>query len=69
MVKLRPLRAIRLKCVDCSAGQPKEVRLCQSDECPLFLYRFGKNPNRSGKGGFSRKSPTQLEITDVGSSV
>lgn len=48
--KLTPLRAIRKKCLDCSCFQPKEVRLCLSDDCSLFPYRLGKNPNRHGLG-------------------
>lgn len=47
---LTPLKAIRAKCLDCSAYQPKEVRFCSDRECSLYTYRFGKNPNRSGIG-------------------
>ena len=47
---LTPLKAIRAKCLDCSAGQPKEVRFCAIPECPLYAYRFGKNPKRTGIG-------------------
>lgn len=50
MKHLTPLKAIRTKCLDCSAFQPKEVRLCPDKECSLFPYRFGKNPNRVGIG-------------------
>ena len=45
---LTPLKAIRQKCLNCSNRQPKEVRFCQATECPLFVYRFGKNPKRRG---------------------
>jgi hypothetical protein len=48
--KLTPLRAIRLKCLDCSCYQRKEIELCQIKDCPLYQYRFGKNPNRAGIG-------------------
>jgi len=48
--KMTPLKAIRAKCMDCSAWQPKEVRLCTVEKCALFIYRFGKNPNRKGIG-------------------
>lgn len=37
-------RAIRKKCLDCSGGQTNEVRDCWAKKCPLFPYRFGKNP-------------------------
>ena len=57
---LTPLRAIRAKCLDCSNNQPKEVRFCQTTKCPLFVYRFGKNPKRKGICGgsscFSQKN-------------
>ena len=43
---LAPLRAIRAKCVDCSAGSMKEVRECVMLDCPLYPYRLGKSPNR-----------------------
>lgn len=40
----RPLRAIRRKCLDCMNGQPKEIRLCPSKECVLWMFRYGKRP-------------------------
>ncbi|MBU2541339.1 MAG: hypothetical protein KJ593_05520 [Candidatus Omnitrophica bacterium] len=51
MKRLTPIKAIRAKCLDCSAGQPSEVRSCEITDCALFMYRFGKNPKRSGIGG------------------
>ena len=61
--KLTPLKAIRLKCLDCSGGQPKEVRYCPAKECDLYPYRFGKNPKRKGIGNhkarFCKKLPIQ----------
>lgn len=51
MKRLTPLRAIRLKCLDCQSGSPKAVRLCESSDCYLFTYRLGNNPNRKGIGG------------------
>lgn len=59
MKKLTPLRAIRAKCLDCMAGSAKEVRLCPSEDCPLYLYRFGRNPKRKGIG--HRKGSVLLE--------
>ena len=40
------LRAIRLKCYDCSAYQTNEVRDCIVNNCPLYPFRLGKNPFR-----------------------
>ena len=53
-----PLKAIRLKCLDCSANQPSEVRRCALEDCPLFSYRFGKNPHRKGIGGGIKSIPS-----------
>jgi hypothetical protein len=46
-----PLKAIRAKCLDCSGGQPSEVRECPMPDCPLHTYRMGMDPNRKGIGG------------------
>jgi len=45
--RLTPLRAIRLKCLDCCAGQRKEVRLCPVHDCPLWPFRMGRNHSNS----------------------
>ena len=37
-------KAIRAKCLDCCGGQFVEVRQCWAVSCPLFPYRFGRNP-------------------------
>lgn len=44
MAKLTPLKAIRAKCLDCTAGQFIEIRLCPCTGCPLYEYRMGKRP-------------------------
>jgi hypothetical protein len=44
------LKAIRRKCLDCSAGQPAEVRLCPVTACPLWPFRMGKNPFSRRRG-------------------
>jgi len=40
-----PVKAIRTKCLDCSAGSAKEVTLCPITRCPLYPFREGHNPN------------------------
>jgi hypothetical protein len=49
--RISPLKAIRLKCLDCCCGSAHEVKLCTAEKCPLYLFRLGKNPNRTGVGG------------------
>jgi hypothetical protein len=50
MKALTPLKAIRAKCLDCSAGSAHEVRRCHITDCPLYPYRFGHNAKRAGIG-------------------
>ena len=48
-------KAIKLKCLDCCCGQAKEVRLCPSQDCPLWNYRFGYEVDSEGKRIARRK--------------
>ena len=40
-VDLTPIRAIRLKCMDCCCFDWAEVRECELTECSLHSYRMG----------------------------
>ena len=54
---MTPLKAIRLKCLDCCCGQAREVRDCSCPACGLYPYRLGKNPARAGlknNGSFAK---------------
>ena len=42
-----PIKAIRKRCLDCTCGQVKEVRLCQAVECACWPYRFGRRPDKA----------------------
>ena len=44
--RISPLKAIRLKCLDCCCGSSNEVKLCPARGCPLHPFREGINPNR-----------------------
>jgi len=37
-------KVIRAKCIDCCGGDSSEVRKCVAYDCPLWPFRFGKNP-------------------------
>ena len=41
-----PIKAIRKKCFDCTAGSHKEIRLCPIVDCALYPYRFGRRPSQ-----------------------
>ena len=45
--KKSPVKAIREKCIDCSGGSHKEVKLCPATQCPIYPFRMGKNPFHS----------------------
>lgn len=40
------LRAIKLKCLDCSTYNINEIKECPVKECSLYPFRLGKNPFR-----------------------
>lgn len=42
--KITPMKAIRLKCLDCCCGSAHEVKLCAATQCPLYPFREGHNP-------------------------
>ena len=42
--KVSPLRALRLKCLDCCNDSAQEVRLCTAVDCPSWPFRMGRNP-------------------------
>ena len=42
MERIGRAKAIRLKCIDCCAGQASEVRKCPSTLCALWRFRMGR---------------------------
>jgi hypothetical protein len=65
-----PVRAIRAKCLVCAGGK-KSIRTCESESCPLYPFRMGRNPARAGIGGRPprgnarsyQKSPSQVRVS------
>ena len=45
--RMGPLKALRLRCIDCSGGSANEVRLCTAMQCPAWPFRMGENPWRA----------------------
>jgi hypothetical protein len=50
------MKAMRAFCIECmgtkaNPGYNKLVRECNSDDCPLWPYRFGMGPARAAKEG------------------
>ena len=63
MAKRTPIKAIRAKCLECSCGSSKEVRLCRVTECPLYEYRFGHRPK--GEDDLEEESDYEDDFNDV----
>ena len=55
-----PMKAIRLKCLDCCAGQLLEINRCHIEKCPLWKYRTGHRP----KDAISEDNILDEEIID-----
>ena len=45
-ITLTPIKAIRAFCSECMCWQPKEIENCTDKLCPLYPYRFGKDPGQ-----------------------
>jgi len=41
---MKPLQAIKKYCKECGDGSLHEVKNCTYIDCPLYNFRFGKNP-------------------------
>lgn len=41
----QPLKVIRLKCLECMSNSAAEILRCHMEECSLWPFRFGHNPN------------------------
>lgn len=57
-----PVKVIRAKCLDCCAGNKKEVKACETVKCPLHKWRFGKKSVPEGKNtGTARSSGRKIK--------
>jgi hypothetical protein len=57
---MSPLRALRLRCLDCCCDQPSEVRKCTAVKCPSWPFRMGVNPWRAEPSEAKREAARQL---------
>ncbi len=57
---ISPLKALRLRCIDCCADQPSEVRLCTAVTCPSWPFRMGANPWRKEASDAQREQARTL---------
>jgi len=58
--RVSPLRALRLKCLDCCNDSVQEVRLCTAVDCASWLFRLAKNPRLSPLSAEARAQKADL---------
>lgn len=67
MERISRSKAIRLKCLDCCAGQSAEVRKCPATNCHLWRYRMGHEENDEFKPIRKKgENCTDFEEEDLG---
>jgi len=61
-VEIRKSRvtAIKAYCLDCSAGQKREIKNCPCTMCPLYIYR---GYSSEGKKAISEEQMVNLRAT------
>ena len=57
------LKSIRRKCIDCCAGQIAEVRKCHLQQCELWRFRLGVDPDPA-RTGFAKNPPPGRGVSD-----
>jgi hypothetical protein len=50
---------MRQFCFHCMGGSSAMVRECETRDCLIHPFRFGKNPARAGKGYFAVKTASR----------
>lgn len=46
-MQTNPVKAIHEYCLECCLSNINEVKACPAQECPLWMFRNGKNPYRT----------------------
>lgn len=65
MKKITPMKAIRLKCLECSCGSNTEVRERPIKKCPLYPYRSGHRPKTDILSTEDTETPNTAPIYGV----
>ena len=58
--RMSPMKALRLRCLDCCAGSATRVRLCASATCPSWPFRMGRSPWRAPASEERRENGRRL---------
>ena len=60
-----PMKAIRLKCLDCCGDSSNEVKECPCVKCALHPFRLGKNPYRTPRVLSEEQRDRQIQALAV----
>lgn len=60
-----PVKAIREFCLECCGGSRDEVRTCTAPRCPLYAFRFGKNPYIKREMTEEQKEAARLRLAEA----
>jgi hypothetical protein len=60
---MSPLEAVRARCIDCCAGQAKEVAVCPAVGCPAWPFRMGTDPWRKPASEARREAARRTMAT------
>ncbi len=58
-LRTNPVKVIREYCLDCCLASSHEVALCPAAHCPLWPFRFGKNPYRAERSAAQKAAAMQ----------
>ena len=56
-----PLKALRLRCLECCCGSASEARKCTAVACPSWPFRMGTNPFRQKRVLSDEQKQTMAE--------
>lgn len=59
MERLTRAKAIRAKCLDCCYDDRKLVKQCTATNCPLWIYRLGREIAQDGTELPKKRKPTR----------
>lgn len=59
------VKVMRKYCLECMSGSKAAVKECETEDCLIHPYRFGKNPARAGKGQNAAQMASLRSIKQV----
>ena len=60
-----PINAIREFCLECCGGSSADVKSCSAPRCPLYAFRFGKNPYIKREMTEEQKEAAKIRLAEA----